>query len=129
MVYIGFSVQVQIRERSRKKKWIECSSHCDVFCTVLFKMFALVCIMDCSHLWHGGAYWNHQFKFRLEREARRRNGWRVQVIVLWCALLDQDHGIGMHNGCSRLLHGGAHWIVQWFIHIWIVCSYCMEVYI
>ena len=46
VVHIGFSVQVQIRERSRKKKWIECSSHCAVLCTVWFKMFALVCIMD-----------------------------------------------------------------------------------
>ena len=81
------SVQVQIGEGSRKEKWIECSSQCALLCTVwfkmfalvcimdrvfkslcclctvLFKMFALVCIMDCSHLWHGGAYWFHQFKF------------------------------------------------------------------
>ena len=98
-----------------------------MLCTILFKMFALVCIMDCSHLWHGGAYWIHQFKFRLEREARRRNGWRVQVIVLWCALLDQDHGIGMHNGCSRLLHGGT--LDCAVVCIWIVCSYFNEVYI
>ena len=50
------SVQVQIREGSKKKQGIECSSHCAVWCTIWFKIIALVCIMDCSYLLHGGAY-------------------------------------------------------------------------
>ena len=50
-------VQVQIREGSKKEKWIKCSSHCVVLCTIGFKIIALVCIMDCSRLLHGGAYW------------------------------------------------------------------------
>ena len=67
------SGQVQIREGGKKEKWIEHSSHFAVLCTISFKIFALVCIMDCSWLLHSGAYWVVQFKFRLEKEARRSN--------------------------------------------------------
>ena len=51
------SVQVQIREGSKKEQGIECSSHCAVLYTIWFKIIALVCIMDCSWLLHGGAHW------------------------------------------------------------------------
>ena len=51
------SVQVQVREGSKKEQCIECSSHCVVLCTIGFKIIALVCIMICSRLLQGGAYW------------------------------------------------------------------------
>ena len=51
----------------------------------LIQYYCMGCIMESSELLHGGAYWDDQFKFRLEKEVRRIND-SVQVIVLCCAL-------------------------------------------
>ena len=51
----------------------------------LIQDYCIGCIMESSYFLHGAAYWDVQFKLRLEKEVRRRND-SVQVIVLCCAL-------------------------------------------
>ena len=65
-----------------KEQWREF-----VCCVVHFFIqdYCIGCIMESSWLLYGGAFWDIQFKFRLEKEVRRRND-SVQIIV-WCCVL------------------------------------------
>ena len=67
--------------------------------------YCMGCIMESSQLLQGGAYWNDQFKFRLEKEVRRIND-RVQVLCCVCTRWFKMIALVGIMDCLQLQQGG-----------------------
>ena len=67
--------------------------------------YCMGCIMESSQLLHGGAYWDDQFKFRLEKEVRSIND-RVQVLCCVCTRWFKIIALACIMDGSQLQQGG-----------------------